>query len=83
MVERRHRVRRGEAHDADGNDPHEHVPQGATVFDEIPSLGDRESWAELDRITGIANVVEPESGKRKCSDPVFHGSPNNCKVTVK
>jgi hypothetical protein len=55
----------------------------ATEFDEVPSLGDLASWEELDRITGIANVTELDSGKKKCGDPVFHGPPNNCEVTVK
>ena len=56
---------------------------GLTVFDEIPSLVDRESWEELDRITGITNVVELSNGKKRCSDPVFHGPPNNAEVTIK
>lgn len=57
--------------------------KGLTVFDEVPSLGDLATWEELDRITGIANVVELASGRKKCGDPVFHGPPNNCEVTIK
>jgi hypothetical protein len=57
--------------------------RGETVFDEVQSLGDLDSWDIIDRIAGICNVIELASGKKQCGDPVFHGPPNNCEVTIK
>lgn len=57
--------------------------KGAQEFDEVQSLGDLEAWEELDRISGVMNVVEKDSGKKKAGEIHWFGPTVAVEVTIK